>query len=131
MGYAWPVQAVTTGNGPSKTITYVPIWSYQDTGAAGADTLTGGAGSDTLAGGAGNDTLSDTGGGSNSFGGGVGDDPVFIAGMADWFEEVKPLYQSYWDVRAHDYNARMSDFQFPEASAMFRRRFGTPAVQTD
>ena len=62
-------------------------------------------------------------------GGGVGDDPVFIAGMADWFEETKPLYQSYWDVRASDYNSRMSDFQFPRASAMFQRRFGAVAVQ--
>jgi hypothetical protein len=67
--------------------------------------------------------------GDKTGGGGVGDDPVFIAGMADWFAEVKPLYQSYWDVRAHDYNARMSDFQFPKASAMFQRRFGAAAVQ--
>ena len=58
-------------------------------------------------------------------GGGVGDDPVFIAGMADWFEETKPLYQSYWDVQVADYNARMSNRQFPEAAEMFRRRFGT------
>lgn len=57
-------------------------------------------------------------------GGGVGDDPVFIAGMADWFEETKPLYQSYWDVQAVDYNARMSNQQFPRAAEMFKRRFG-------
>ncbi|HEY6631843.1 MAG TPA: glycosyl hydrolase [Rhizobiaceae bacterium] len=57
-------------------------------------------------------------------GGGVGDDPVFIAGMADWFEETKPLYQSYWDVQAVDYNARMSNAQFPKAAATFKRRFG-------
>lgn len=63
-------------------------------------------------------------------GGGVGDDPAFIAGMADWFEETKPLYQSYWDVQARDYNAQMSNFQFPQAAAMFRRRFGTAAVQS-
>ncbi|WP_457938063.1 glycoside hydrolase family 26 protein [Mesorhizobium sp. 10J20-29] len=61
---------------------------------------------------------------------GVGDDPVFIAGMADWFEEAKPLYQSYWDVRASDYNARMSDFQFPAAAEMFQRRFGAAAVHS-
>jgi hypothetical protein len=57
-------------------------------------------------------------------GGGVGDDPVFIAGMAEWFEETNPLYQSYWDVQAVDYNARMSNAQFPRAAEMFKRRFG-------
>jgi hypothetical protein len=62
-------------------------------------------------------------------GGGVGDDPVFVEGMADWFEETKPLYQSYWDVQATDYNARMSNDQFPRAAAMFRKRFGAAAVQ--
>lgn len=64
------------------------------------------------------------GAGDKPGGHGVGDDPVFIAGMADWFEETKPLYQSYWDVHVDDYNSRMSNFQFPEASAMFRSRFG-------
>jgi hypothetical protein len=59
-------------------------------------------------------------------GGGVGDDPVFVAGMADWFAETKPLYQNYWDVDK-DYNARMSNRQFPKAADMFRRRFGADA----
>lgn len=63
--------------------------------------------------------------GTRPDGRGVGDDAVFVAGMADWFEEVQPLYQSYWDVQASDYNAQMSNGQFPEASAMFKRRFGT------
>ncbi|MEP9386349.1 glycosyl hydrolase [Mesorhizobium sp. KR9-304] len=63
--------------------------------------------------------------GTRPDGHGVGDDPVFIEGMADWFEEVEPLYQSYWDVQASDYNAQMSNGQFPQASAMFKRRFGS------
>lgn len=62
--------------------------------------------------------------GTRPDGHGVGDDAVFVAGMADWFAEVKPLYQSYWDVHASDYNAQMSDGQFPRASATFRKRFG-------
>jgi len=64
------------------------------------------------------------GAGTRPDGHGVGDDPVFIEGMADWFKEAEPLYQSYWDVQAWDYNAQMSNEQFPEASAMFKRRFG-------
>ena len=62
--------------------------------------------------------------GTRPDGHGVGDDPVFIEGMADWFEETQPLYQSYWDVQASDYNAQMSNGQFPQASATFKRRFG-------
>jgi hypothetical protein len=62
--------------------------------------------------------------GTRPDGHGVGDDAVFMEGMADWFEEVKPLYQSYWDVQAADYNARMSNKQFPQAAATFKRRFG-------
>ncbi|MCX7304396.1 MAG: glycosyl hydrolase [Hyphomicrobiales bacterium] len=63
------------------------------------------------------------GAGTRPDGHGVGDDPVFIEGMADWFDAAQPLYQSYWDVQAADYNAQMSNGQFPEASAMFKRRF--------
>lgn len=62
--------------------------------------------------------------GTRPDGHGVGDDPVFMEKMADWFEEVQPLYQSYWDVEAVDYNARMSNQQFPQAAATFKRRFG-------
>lgn len=64
------------------------------------------------------------GSGTRPDGKGVGDDAVFIEGMADWFAETQPLYQSYWDVQASDYNSQMSNGQFPEASAAFRRRFG-------
>lgn len=63
--------------------------------------------------------------GTRPDGHGVGDDPVFMERMADWFEETQPLYQSYWDVEASDYNARMSNQQFPEAAETFKRRFGT------
>lgn len=62
--------------------------------------------------------------GTRPDGHGVGDDPVFIAGMADWFELTQPIYQSYWDVMASDYNAQMSNRQFPQAAEMFRKRFG-------
>ena len=71
------------------------------------------------------------GAGDRTGGGGVGDDPVFIAGMADWFEEVKPLYQSYWDVEARDYQSQLSNGRFPKAEAVFRQRFGTPEVQAE
>ncbi len=63
--------------------------------------------------------------GTRPDGHGVGDDPgLHGRRWPDWFEEVKPLYQSYWDVEAVDYNARMSNEQFPEAAAAFKRRFG-------
>jgi hypothetical protein len=59
----------------------------------------------------------------------VGDDPAFIAGMADWFDEIKPLYQSYWDIHAHDYNSQISDRQYPRAAEVFRKRFGRVDAQ--
>src|SRR5690606_2461616 len=40
--------------------------------------------------------------GTRPDGHGVGDDPVSMEKMADWFEEDEPLYQSYWDVEAAD-----------------------------
>jgi hypothetical protein len=58
----------------------------------------------------------------NGFGG--GDNPVFIAGMADWFVKVHPLYQSYWDNRSPEFNTEISGGQFPLAAAEYVRQFG-------
>jgi hypothetical protein len=57
---------------------------------------------------------------------GGGDDPRFIRGMADWFARTGPLYQSYWDVRASDYDAQLSAGRYPLAGAAFLKAFGGP-----
>lgn len=59
-------------------------------------------------------------------GAGAGDDPLFITRMAAWFDRTRPLYQSYWDVHATDYDSRLSDGRLPAAAAAFRKAFGTP-----
>ncbi len=55
---------------------------------------------------------------------GAGDDPVFIAGMAAWFADSRPLYQSYWDNPSQEFNTQLSNNQFPHAAAIFASRFG-------
>ena len=55
---------------------------------------------------------------------GAGDDPVFINGMADWFEESNPLYQSYWDNPSPEFNTMLSNWQFKKSAAEYVKRFG-------
>lgn len=57
---------------------------------------------------------------------GAGDDPVFIAGMATWFGQSNPLYESYWDNPSPEFNTQLSNWQFPQAAATFITRFHQP-----
>ena len=50
---------------------------------------------------------------------GAGDDPTFIRGMLDWFAQTRPVYESYWDVQASDYDAQLSAGHYPLAAAAF------------
>ena len=67
---------------------------------------------------------SEWGTGTRPDGHGAGDDPVFIAGMADWFARSKPLYQSYWDNPSPEFNALISTWQFSRSASVFKARFG-------
>jgi hypothetical protein len=57
---------------------------------------------------------------------GAGDDPIFIQGMADWFAETEPLYQSYWDNSSPEFNTMLSNGQFKQAAEAFVARFRKP-----
>lgn len=63
--------------------------------------------------------------GTRPDGRGGGDDPYFIARMADWIAGSQVAYQSYWDYPAPDYNARLSAGRQPAAGAAFLDRFRT------
>lgn len=67
---------------------------------------------------------SEWGTGTRPDGHGAGDSPVFIAGMADWIAESRPLYQSYWDNPSAEFNTLLSTGQFPRSAAIFVSRFG-------
>jgi hypothetical protein len=51
---------------------------------------------------------------------GYGDDPVFVKNMHEWIEADDVVYHGYWDFRAPDFNAELSNGQFPEAGSQFR-----------
>ncbi len=70
---------------------------------------------------------SEWGTGTRPDGHGAGDDPVFIAGMADWFAASAPFYQSYWDNPSPEYNTLISTGQYPRSAAVFVDRFGGTA----
>jgi len=55
---------------------------------------------------------------------GAGDDPVFIRRMAEWIRSNPVEYHSYWDYRASDYDAKISDGRRPLAAAAFKGEFG-------
>jgi len=53
---------------------------------------------------------------------GGGDNPVFVAGMLNWFRKTNPLYQNYWDNNSSTYDAELSQGnRYPKASAEFKR----------
>lgn len=66
---------------------------------------------------------SEWGTGSRADGKGGGDDPVFIRGMADWFAESAPFYQSYWEVRRGGTGSGLSSGAQPQAAAAYRQAF--------
>ena len=68
--------------------------------------------------------------GTRSDGHGGGDDPVFINNMANIIKQNNVAYQSYWDYPASDYNAQLSNGQYPNAAAAFLKNFGTLSLPT-
>ncbi|WP_162243952.1 glycoside hydrolase family 26 protein [Pseudorhodoferax sp. Leaf265] len=56
---------------------------------------------------------------------GGGDDPYFMERMTEWLATSDLAYHNYWDYKAPDFNARLSDGTKPEAEAVFLRFFGT------
>ncbi len=62
--------------------------------------------------------------GTRPDGHGGGDDDYFVTQMASWILANNVAYHDYWDEQAPDYNAQLSNGQFPRAGAAFRRTFG-------
>jgi hypothetical protein len=59
---------------------------------------------------------------------GGGDDPLFIANMAKTMASANVAFQSYWDYPASDYNAQLSNGQYPAALAAFMAAFGSTSA---
>jgi hypothetical protein len=57
---------------------------------------------------------------------GGGDDPLFVANMADFIRENHAAYSDYWDYRASDYDASVSNGEHPKSGAVLRSLFGLP-----
>jgi hypothetical protein len=55
---------------------------------------------------------------------GGGDDAYFIERMAEWLAGSNLAYHNYWDYKAPDFNARLSDGSKPAAAAAFLAAFG-------
>jgi hypothetical protein len=67
------------------------------------------------------------GSGPNSNGHGAPDDPVFITSMAQWFARTRPLYQSYFEYRAPNYDYTLAgNTKSPNAAKAYKRAFGKP-----
>jgi len=69
--------------------------------------------------------LPEWGTGTRPDGHGGGDDPLFIANMAEFIRTHDVVFQSYWDFVASDYNAQLSGGQYPAALAAFVAEFGS------
>ena len=55
--------------------------------------------------------------GTRPDGHGGGDDPLFIRNMLAWMREGEPVdYACYWNYRAPDYDAKVTDGRLPEAA---------------
>jgi len=55
--------------------------------------------------------------GTRPDGRGGGDDPYYVARMAEWIAGSDLAYQGYWDYAAPDYDAQLSTGRFPRAGA--------------
>jgi Glycosyl hydrolase family 26 len=60
----------------------------------------------------------------NDGGTGGGDDPLFVEDMADFLRENHAAYSDYWDYRASDYDASVSNGEHPMSGQVLRSRFG-------
>jgi hypothetical protein len=59
--------------------------------------------------------------GTRPDGHGGGDDPLFITNMLGWMRQGGPVaYECYWNYRAGDYDAKLSDGRMPRAAAAMR-----------
>jgi hypothetical protein len=59
--------------------------------------------------------------GTRPDGHGGGDDPSFVANMLDWMRQGGPVaYACYWNYRADDYDAMVTDGRLPKAAAALR-----------
>lgn len=55
---------------------------------------------------------------------GGGDNPEFIENMADFLQENHAAYSDYWDYRASDYDASVSNGEHPRTGEALRSLFG-------
>jgi hypothetical protein len=55
---------------------------------------------------------------------GGGDNGYFVRKMAEWIKSNPVEYHSYWDYRAADYDAMISDGRRPNAAKAFKEAFG-------
>jgi hypothetical protein len=62
--------------------------------------------------------------GTRPDGHGAGDDAYFIRQMAAWIGASPVEYHNYWDYRAPDYDARLSDGSKPRSAAAFLETLG-------
>lgn len=62
--------------------------------------------------------------GTRPDGHGGGDDPIFMAGMIQWIKTNDIAYHGYWDCRAPDYDARLSDGRQPASATLYLKAFG-------
>lgn len=61
--------------------------------------------------------------GTRPDGAGGGDDPIFIQNMFTWLTTHNVAYHDYWDYHASDFNAQLSNDQFPNSGALFKTLF--------
>ncbi len=60
--------------------------------------------------------------GTRPDGHGGGDDPLFVRNMLDWMRTGDPVaYACYWNYRASDYDAKVTDGKLPAAAAALRQ----------
>ncbi|MDB5998314.1 MAG: hypothetical protein JWP52_13 [Rhizobacter sp.] len=64
--------------------------------------------------------------GTRPDGHGRGDDPFFIERMVQWIAANKVAYHNYWDYEAPDYNAKLSNGQYPRSGQAFKAAYGKP-----
>ena len=61
--------------------------------------------------------------GTRPDGHGAGDDPLFIANMAQWIASHNVVYHDYWDCHAPDFDAALSDGKQPNSERAFLAAF--------
>jgi len=61
--------------------------------------------------------------GTRPDGHGGGDDPVYIQNMFNWLATHNVAYHNYWDYPAADFNAQLSNDQYPNSGALFKNLF--------